>query len=108
MTWPWFRIDVEDDTMRPTYLPGDRVLVRRRCRKLRAGDVVVYRRQPDDELVLGRVVEARDQALPTLAGDNPARGAVSRDDQHVPRTQIAGRVVAHLSAAVRPARKTYS
>lgn len=108
MRWPWFRIEVADDTMRPTYLPGDRLLVRRRGRRLRAGDVVVYRADADDQHVLvGRIVEAEDPARPTVAGDNPARGAASRRDVRIERTRIEGRVVARLSGVDRPARRTF-
>ncbi|MDH3705476.1 MAG: S26 family signal peptidase [Acidimicrobiia bacterium] len=108
MKWPWFRIEVGDDTMWPTYLPGDRLLVRRHGRKLRAGDVVAYHHPLDDDrVILGRVVEARDQAHPTLAGDNPSRGTASREDLRIERHRIEGRVVARLSGVERPVRRTY-
>jgi len=95
--------------MLPTYLPGDRLLVRRRGRRLRAGDAVVYADPVDPERhVVGRVIDVKDRRQPTVAGDNPSRGSASRDDLRLEHRLILGRVVARLSGVERPGRRTYS
>ncbi|MGI9602892.1 MAG: S26 family signal peptidase [Acidimicrobiales bacterium] len=109
MRWPYFRVEVEGESMIPTYLPGDRLLVRRHGRRLRGGDVVVFAHPSDDErLVVNRVVDVKRPDQPVVAGDNPARGTGSRDDMALDRRLVLGRVVARLSAVDRPSRRSYS
>lgn len=95
--------------MVPSYLPGDRLLVRRHGRPLKAGDVVVVAdlSEPDGK-VLRRVVFIRRNGMVVVAGDNPARGSQSRQDHQLPRDLVLGRVVRRLSEADRPRRRTYT
>jgi nickel-type superoxide dismutase maturation protease len=71
------RVEVEGDSMWPTLLPGDRLLVVRR-RASRPGQLVVVAdpRQPS-RLLVKRVATAGGGRL-TVVGDNPARSTDSR------------------------------
>ena len=88
------RLEVEGDSMRPTLLPGDRVVVRLGARP-RPGDVVALAdpRRP------GRTVIKRVAAGPVEAGayvvvgDNLAASTDSRHFGPVERRAICGRVV---------------
>lgn len=84
------RIVVTGDSMRPTLLPGDRVLALRR-RRARAGDLVVVAdpRLPS-RLLVKRVVAVGPVGF-TVEGDAPAASTDSRAFGPVP--EVWGRVV---------------
>ena len=84
------RVAIEGDSMRPTLLPGDRVLAVRR-RTAPPGALVVVRdpRRPSS-LLVKRVVEVG-PAGHTVGGDNPAASTDSRVFGPVP--EVWGRVV---------------
>jgi nickel-type superoxide dismutase maturation protease len=104
MIWPLARYVVQDASMRPTFRPGDRVLVWRwTClRTLRTGDVVVAR---DPELpglhLVKRVAAVPGQAYPgitgrdgyVLLGDDPSTSRDSRSFGRLAMSLIVGRVV---------------
>ncbi len=71
------RMEVEGDSMRPTLLPGDRLLVLRR-RRARPGELVVVAdpRRPDRLMV--KRVAAADHRGWTVLGDNPPASTDSR------------------------------
>src|SRR3954470_20499356 len=83
------RIEVSGDSMRPTLLPGDRLLVRRTRRPL-PGQVVALAdpRQPDRTLVK-RVVDITDDGI-VVAGDNLAASTDSRHFGPVPWSAMIG------------------
>ena len=95
MHLPWFRATVEGLSMIPVLAPGERVLVRR-TRDLAPGDGVVAR-DPEDRLVVKRVVRAETTADGQpgwwLEGDNAAASTDSRAYGVVPTTAILGRVI---------------
>ena len=72
-------VAVRGRSMAPALLPGDRLIVVRRHRVPRVGDVVVVRdpRQPDRELIK-RVAQVSDGGV-TLLGDNSSRSTDARD-----------------------------
>jgi len=108
--WPWFRMAIHDSSMVPTYLPGDRLLVRRHGRLPRAGDVVVCTDDVDGgaaPITIHRVVSVVDRDHLMVVGDNPSLGSTSRHERQVTRSQVLGRVVARVSSAERPPRRDY-
>jgi signal peptidase I len=72
-------VAVRGRSMAPALLPGDRLIVRRRRRGPRIGEVVVVAdpRRPDRELI--KRVAAVDGDRVTLLGDNPGRSTDARD-----------------------------
>ena len=71
------RVEVEGDSMRPTLLAGDRLLVVRR-RRAGPGDLVVLADpRARTRLLVKRVVAAGEVGL-TVAGDNPEMSTDSR------------------------------
>ena len=111
---------VRGTSMAPTLHPGDRLLVRRRpARRVRTGDVVVYRdgfqvppgagwvvkrvaAVPGEALPVGQVPEriAGDRVVPAgrlvVAGDNPAVSFDSRQFGYLPGEWLLGTVVRAL------------
>lgn len=81
-------VAVRGRSMAPTLLPGDRLLVRRRRRAPRDGEVVVVAdpRRPDRELI--KRVAAVDGDRVTLLGDNPARSTDARDFGPMPASLV--------------------
>ncbi|MBA2751535.1 MAG: nickel-type superoxide dismutase maturation protease [Actinobacteria bacterium] len=74
---PFCRVEVEGDIMRPTLLPGDRLLVLRRRRASPGDLVVVADPRPPGRLMVKRVAGA-DHLGWTVLGDNPAASTDSR------------------------------
>jgi nickel-type superoxide dismutase maturation protease len=73
--WPFFRVAVAEDSMRPTLLPGD-WLIARRTRRIRAGQVVLAWHPSRDGLLLVKRAARRVDGGWWLASDNPGGGAV--------------------------------
>lgn len=71
------RMEVEGDSMRPTLLPGDRLLVLRTRRARVGGLVVVGDPRRPRRLMVKRVAEV-DRRGVTVLGDNPAASTDSR------------------------------
>lgn len=98
---PLRRVEVTGDSMRPTLVPGDRLLAVRPARP-RAGDLVVLRdpRRPD-RLLAKRVVSTGPAGV-VVAGDNPSASTDSRAFGAVP--VVWGRVVYRYAPAPRAGR----
>ena len=97
LRWPFDRFEVADESMVPTLLPGDRLLVLRPGLggPITRGDVVVVRdpeRQVD--FLVKRVVRSVEGPhVPlTVFGDNPAASRDSRQFGSVPSHLLVGRV----------------
>lgn len=92
------RFVVEGDSMLPTYVPGDRLLVLRIGRRPRIGDVVVvvdprtYGGAAEREIVK-RVTDVFADWSLEVTGDNLAASTDSRVFGPVPTTHIRGRVL---------------
>ena len=80
------RVEVHGDSMRPTLLPGDRLLVVRR-RRAGPGDlVVVTDPRRTDRLMVKRVASV-DRRGWTVHGDNPPASTDSRSLGPLPRVE---------------------
>lgn len=99
---PFSRYAVEGPSMRPAYLPDDRVLVWRwayMAGRPRTGDVVVLRDpQRDGHLLLKRIAKAPDGVRPGpsgvyVLGDNAAESRDSRAFGPVGRGSIVGKAL---------------
>ncbi len=86
------RVQVEGDSMLPTLVPGDRLVVVRR-RRPRPGDLVTV---PDPRrprrVMVKRVTEVTPEGV-VVRGDNPHASTDSRLFGPVPAPSIRGRVV---------------
>lgn len=86
------RLEVTGQSMQPTLVPGDRLLLLR-TRRVRAGDLVVL---PDPReprrMVVKRVVVTSAGGV-TVRGDNAVASTDSRQFGMVPRASVRGRVV---------------
>jgi nickel-type superoxide dismutase maturation protease len=97
---PLRRVEVHGDSMRPTYRPGDRLLVMRRMpgRGVRSGTVVAVR----DPRVPGRVLVKRVEAWTAegvwVRGDNEAHSTDSRHFGALPPDRVLGVVVRRYGA----------
>ena len=86
------RVEVDGDSMRPTLVPGDRLVVLA-GRRARVGDLVTLPdpRAPDREVVK-RVARVAGGTV-EVTGDNPGASTDSRTFGPVPASSIGGRVV---------------
>jgi nickel-type superoxide dismutase maturation protease len=88
LSWVFERVEVNGDSMAPTYLPGDRLLLVRRFRPLRAGDVVAF---DDPRGSAGRIVKRVTSVSPggvEVLGDNPGSSTDSRAFGPVPQRSV--------------------
>ena len=84
------RVRIEGESMSPTLLPGDRVLVARVTGRLRVGDlVVVCDPRQRSRRVVKRVVAISPGAI-EVRGDNPAASTDSRHFGPVPLALVRG------------------
>ncbi len=97
------RVEVRGDSMRPTLIPGDRLLTVRWGR-VRPGDLVVLAdpRRPQRQLV--KRVAARSGGDITVVGDNPHHSTDSR--AFGPVARVRGRPVYRYHPASRAGRIT--
>jgi len=91
--WVLDRVEVVGASMSPTYEEGDRLLLVRRYRALRPGDLVALRDPRDaSRTLVKRVVDVDGDGV-TVRGDNGAASTDSRAFGAVP-----ARAVTHLVA----------
>lgn len=95
------RVEVTGDSMRPTLVPGDRVVVLG-CRRARPGAVVVVDGSGVGRPTMIKRVSGVGPAGISVLGDNPAASTDSRYFDAVPR--ISGRVVYRYHPAGRTGR----
>jgi signal peptidase I len=105
----WAVVVVEGPSMRPTFIEGDRLLVRRRT-KVKPGDVVVVQHSMvREERMIKRVAAVPGENDPTgsgglvpdgklvLLGDNPAASFDSRQAGMLDASKVLGVVIRKLS-----------
>jgi nickel-type superoxide dismutase maturation protease len=93
LAWSFDRAVVEGASMAPTFRSGDRLLLVRRLRPLRIGDLVALRDPRDgDRLLVKRVVLVRGVDV-EVAGDNAAASTDSRTFGAVPASSVRHLVV---------------
>lgn len=98
-------VTVRGESMRPTYQPGDRLLVRR-TRSIRRGDCVVFtdtqRQVPGGWIVKRAVGVPGDADVPDgqmlVLGDNPGQSYDSRHFGYLDTDRVRGVVLRHLRA----------
>ena len=94
--FPLSRFRVADDSMRPTLLPGDYVLVNRwafRRRAPVAGEIVVLRHPHNSShFLVKRIASVAGPDTVFVVGDNEARSEDSRQFGPVARGLIVGKV----------------
>lgn len=89
--WRWrpTRVEVVGDSMLPTLIPGDRLLVV--ARRPGRGDLVALPDPRDPaRLLIKRAVEVSASGGVVLRGDNPGASTDSRDFGPVPASSVAG------------------
>lgn len=96
------RIEIEGESMLPTLVPGDRVLMVRIVRP-RVGQLVVLHDPRDGKLLVKRVVALRGGEV-FVRGDNISSSTDSRTFGGVPRRRVCGRVVWRYAPSERAGR----
>jgi nickel-type superoxide dismutase maturation protease len=100
--WGLDRVEVVGSSMSPTFRHGDRLLLVRRLRRLREGDLVAF----DDPRGTGRRLVKRVQSvqgdLVEVVGDNVASSTDSRDFGPVPVTSVRHLVAHRYAHGVEP------
>jgi nickel-type superoxide dismutase maturation protease len=100
--WAVDRVEVRGLSMLPTFAPGDRLLLVRRYRPLRVGDLVAL----DDPRHAARRIVKRVTAVHRdsvdVAGDNPSWSTDSRSFGPVPLTAVSHLVVRKYASAGEP------
>jgi nickel-type superoxide dismutase maturation protease len=86
------RVIVTGESMRPTFEPGDRLLLGRTGR-LRSGQVVGLPDPRDKKRLLIKRIHAVSRSTLEVRGDNEGASTDSRDFGPVPRTGVTGRVL---------------
>jgi nickel-type superoxide dismutase maturation protease len=101
LAWALERVEVHGTSMSPTFEPGDRLLLVRRFRPLRAGDLVALPDPRDASRRLVKRVVAVRGGVVEVRGDNEAASTDSRDFGAVRTTSVRHLVVRRY--ATRPA-----
>jgi signal peptidase I len=84
------RVVVRGESMTPSLRPGDAIVVWDPIRRVRAGQVVVYRDRFDDRLRVKRVVSVGTDETLVVRGDNVALSSTPGDLGPVAAAQVVG------------------
>ncbi len=100
--WGLDRVEVEGDSMLPSFADGDRLLLARRWRAPRPGDVVAVNdpRDPRRRLVKRVVATSGDQVV--VHGDHAEASTDSRTFGPVPAAAVTHFVVRRYAVATSP------
>ena len=99
--WAFERVEVQGRSMSPTFEPGDRLLLVRRFRPLRPGDLVSLEDpRGGGRRLVKRVVTVRGAEV-EVAGDNATASTDSRDFGSVPSRSVRHLVVRRYATAAR-------
>ncbi len=104
LLWPR-RVKVAGDSMRPTFEPGDRLLVGPLLR-IRPGQIVAVADPREPRRLLVKRVQAvsADGSLVDVRGDNPSSSTDSRVFGPVARSTVVGRVLYRYAPRARVSR----
>jgi len=102
VAWAFERVEVHGSSMSPTFEPGDRLLLVRRFRPLRDGDLVALADPRGGGRRLVKRVVGVDAAGVEVAGDNLEASTDSRAFGRVPVGSVRHLVVRRYARARRP------
>jgi nickel-type superoxide dismutase maturation protease len=100
--WVFDRVEVDGGSMLPTYATGDRLLLIRRWRPVRPGDLVAFPDPRDDGRRLVKRVSSTRGSDVEVAGDNASASTDSRDFGLVPASAITHFVVRRYATRTAP------
>ncbi len=93
VVWTVERVEVVGSSMAPTFTPGDRLVLVRRWRPLRVGDLVAFADPTSPQRWLVKRVRTVHGGTATVRGDNEAASTDSRSFGAVPVGSIRHLVV---------------
>jgi nickel-type superoxide dismutase maturation protease len=99
LAWAIDRVEVVGSSMAPTFLAGDRLVLVRRWRPLRVGDLVALRDPNRPARSLVKRVASLDERTATVVGDNEGASTDSRSFGPVPVGSIRHLVVRRYARA---------
>jgi nickel-type superoxide dismutase maturation protease len=101
-SWALDRVEVVGSSMAPTFQPGDRLLLVRRFRSLRVGDLVALTDPSFLDRRLVKRVRSIDAGAAIVVGDNEAASTDSRSFGAVPCDAIRHLVLRRYARASEP------
>jgi nickel-type superoxide dismutase maturation protease len=99
LAWAFDRVEVVGTSMTPTFVAGDRLLLVRRWRSLRVGDLVALRDPTSPGRSLVKRVATLEAGSASVVGDNEAASTDSRSFGAVPVASIRHLVVRRYARA---------
>jgi nickel-type superoxide dismutase maturation protease len=100
--WAFDRVEVEGASMLPTFTEGDRLLLVRRCRALRTGDLVCFADPREEGRRLVKRVSSLHGDDVEVRGDNPGSSTDSRDFGPIPASSVTHLVARRYLARTAP------
>jgi signal peptidase I len=100
--WIFDRVEVEGGSMLPTFAPGDRLLLVRRWRPVRTGDLVIVPDPRDEARRLVKRARATHGDDVEVLGDNAEASTDSRAFGPVPASSITYFVVRRYATRTAP------
>jgi len=102
LRWVFDRVEVWGASMLPTFSEGDRLLLVRRCRELRPGDLVCFPDPRDESRRLVKRVSSVYGDDVEVRGDNPVSSTDSRDFGPIPAASVTHLVVRRYASRSAP------